>query len=232
MEIITPEERIRQLQQLEQQGAQIRRRATLAAGASVALAALVLGGLIFAASHKLDDLQTQVKDKQGEIDKQQQSVDALGKEIKLKESHLAQLEDKIAHAFDKNAGPQQHTAALNDLAVHSVPRVYLQITDELDRKSAEMLNDPLQKAGFKLLGVECRGDAISIIKVADVRYYKATDKDTAVKLTETVKNAINQDVKLKYLSQYENDPRVHQNDFELWLPHQGTDRSGCTPGRK
>jgi hypothetical protein len=232
MEIITPEERIRQLQQLEEQGAKIRRRATLAAGASVVLAALVLGGLIFAASRKLDDLQAQVTQKQGEFDKKQQDFDALEIEIKSKQTQLAQLEGKVAQALDKNAGPQQRTAALNDLAVHSAPRVYLQITDELDRKSAEMLNVSLQKAGFRLLGVECRGDAISIIKVADVRYYKAKDKDTAVKLAETVKNARNQEVKLKYLSEYENDPRVHQNDFELWLPHEGTDLSGCTPGRK
>jgi len=232
MEIITPEERIRQLRQLEERGAQIRRRATWASWASVALAALVLGGLIFGASRKLDDLKSQVEDKKKEIADKTGNIDALKKEIDSKKTELAQLEGKVAQALDKNAGPQQRAAALNDLAVHSVPRVYLQITDELDRKSAEMLKDSLQKAGFRLLGVECRGDAISIIKVADVRYYKSKDEKTAAKLVETVKNATNQDVKLKPLLQYENDPRVHQNDFELWLPHKGAERSGCTSGRK
>lgn len=232
MEIITPEERIRQLQQLEEQGAQIRRRATWAAWASVALAALVLGGLIFGANRKLADMQSQVNNKQEEITKKETRNKELGDEIKSKETKLAELEGKVAKALDKDAKPQQRTAALNDLAAHSAARVYLQITDELDRKSAEMLKDSLQKAGFRLLGVECRGDAISIIKVADVRYYKIKDKDTAVRLVETVKNARNQEVKLKYLSQYENDPRVHQNDFELWLPHEGTERTGCEPGRK
>lgn len=225
MEIITPEERIKQLLQLEERDSRIRRRATWAAWTSVALAALVLGGLIVAATRTLANLNEQLKTKQ-------QDIDNLGKTIEAKKTELSQLEDKISATLNKDASDQQRAAAINQLALSTPGRVYVQITDESDRDSANLLKDSLKAAGFKLLGVECRGDALLIIKVADVRYYKAKDKDAASRLVETVKNARNQNVVLKYLSQYEDNPRVHQNDFELWLPHTGTELKGCETGRR
>lgn len=225
MEIITPEERIKQLQQLEERDSHIRRRATWAAWASVALAALVLGGLILGATRTLANLNKQLKDKQDKIG-------GLEEIYKAKKAELSQLEDKISATLDKNASEQQRAAAINQLALSTPGRVYVQVTDESDRASANLLKDNLKAAGFKLLGVECRGDARSIIKVADVRYYKAQDKDAASRLAETVKNARNENVLVKYLDKYENDPRVHQNDFELWLPHKGTEITGCESGRR
>jgi hypothetical protein len=232
MEIITPEERIKQLQQLEERDSHIRQRATWAAWASVALAALVLGGLILGATRTLANLNKQLKPLNDQLQTKQGEIKGMQETIEGKKKELSQLEDKISATLNKDASEQQRAAAINQLALSIPGRVYVQVTDESDRASANLLKDDLKAAGFKLLGVECRGDAISIIKVADVRYYKTKDKDAASRLVETVKNATNQDVKLKYLSQYENDPRVHQNDFELWLPHKGTEVSGCEPGRK
>ncbi|CAN5791750.1 hypothetical protein BH24ACI4_BH24ACI4_31210 [soil metagenome] len=96
-----------------------------------------------------------------------------------------------------------------------VPRAYVHIADEEDRRWARNLSDRLQAAGIIPLGIEMVPAAQNLTRF-EVRYYKKAEEPVARRLVEVLE-AVNVPAVAVYLN-LETNTRVRQNHYEIWCP--------------
>lgn len=96
------------------------------------------------------------------------------------------------------------------------PRIYLQITDEGDRRYANIMEQKLRDSGFLVLGTENLVKARPL-RTTEVRYYKKAEQAEALHILDTLKAAGHTSAKLVYVAAQENNPMVRPNHFEIWF---------------
>ena len=116
-----------------------------------------------------------------------------------------------------NLNGEEVEAALNSQsAARLLPRVYMQIVNENDRDHAKQIAARLIAEGVLVLGIEVVPKKTGSTKT-EVRYYRKADEPEAHKIADVLKNAGQKSARVQYLSQYENDPKIRPNRFEVWL---------------
>lgn len=226
---LTATERVRLLEQLQQQDADRRRKAVFAAWGSVGIATVVLAFLIFGAWWYLREAQVQLKRITEDRDataKELQSItqskasaeEELGKiqaELSEKQARLAavtQALGNVPEAQRKIAVEKQLSD--NPKAAHLLPRAYVQIVDQEDREWANEIVRRLEGASIIVPGIEFVPKAVGL-KRTDVRYYKKSEREGAEKIVALLKS-VGVDARLNYLNQ-ENNTKVRPNHYEVWF---------------
>lgn len=94
------------------------------------------------------------------------------------------------------------------------PRIYIFISNEEDRETAEKLRIAIQTAGYiaPRISLEPAGPPSS-----QIRYFRAAEKDVASEVFEALKSKAIVDLELRYFSGYEHGTGFRENHFELWL---------------
>ncbi len=216
---MSPEQRLRALEELEQRQQRSQRRVQRAVWTSIVVAALVLGAIIGFATwqlttvrHEIDSLNDKKTRLQNEITELVKQKEAAEKQRMAATGALANVpETQLKAAIDKQFATAPQTAAL-------LPRIYMQIVDRADSARAQKIRKALQDAGYLVLGIEYVPSARAL-KTTDVRFYHATERAEAEKIAQAMKNAGEPNVNANYLQQFENSTSARPNHFEVWLAH-------------
>jgi hypothetical protein len=217
--LMSPEQRLRALQELEQRQQRNQRRVVQAVWASIVAGILVLSVIVASATWQLDSLNQQKIRLQGDITALKKQKETVVRDLEQAEQRriaaagtLANLpEAQLKQAIEKQLATAPQTAAL-------LPRIYMQIVDRADSAHAQVIRKALQDAGYIVLGIEYVPTARGL-ETTDVRFYHAAEKGEAEKIAKLLKNAGEPTVSPKYLPQYETSTRVRPNHFEVWLAH-------------
>jgi hypothetical protein len=218
------DQRLALVQKLEQHEREKMRKATQSAWITLGVVASLLTLLVFGIFGALQQLRVLRRDvrtlaaQKSDLDsatrQQRQQLDALNHEIDQKQKALAtligavrtdpQTLSGVATALDKN--PRSVTL---------LPRVYVQILDEMDRQWARNLSDRFQNGGVIPVGIEYVQTA-GLLRRFEVRYYKKAEEEGANRIVAITKeNGVSAEA--VYLN-LENNTRVRPNHFELWCP--------------
>jgi hypothetical protein len=177
----------------------------------------------------------------GSADRQAAAISTLQKLIEQKkvDSALEPLITPLLEEF-RRAHPQQTEAsrdaeaAVKQLAQQSQdtrlsPRVYIQIADDgqLDMAKSlqqqlnanELSNIPNVRTKIIAPGIQVVGPRKSPFITSELRYFHPTDRERQIgeQLIQMLNAAGIQDVVLKQIGGYEDDPDIRPNHFELWL---------------
>jgi hypothetical protein len=177
----------------------------------------------------------------GSADRQAAAISTLQKLIEQKkvDSALEPLITPLLEEF-RRAHPQQTEAsrdaeaAVKQLAQQSQdtrlsPRVYIQIADDgqLDMAKSlqqqlnanELSNIPNVRTKIIAPGIQVVGPRKSPSITSELRYFHPTDRERQIgeQLIQMLNDAGIQDVVLKQIGGYEDDPDIRPNHFELWL---------------
>lgn len=221
-EPLTPDQRIELIERIESHEAARRRRALWMTWASVAVAAIVLALIVFAARRELVESHValaKAEDRRKQVEADIKSLDAKKAETeKQLDATQAKLSASLGALGRVSEGPRQ-TAVDQQIAADPntallLPRVYLHIVDSADRAWAVEMGRKLESAGMIALGVEYVPKAAGL-KTTDVRYYKKSEESGAVQIVEILK-AAGVNARLNYLNM-ENNTKVRPNHFEVWF---------------
>jgi len=230
---MTAGDRIEYLDRLDQREAQRVQRSALIAWLTIVLAALVAGGLIYAAHRHLNKVQAQIAALDDTVKQKQKDIAQRQKEIAQLEARYQTLYGAVESGEKTRLGLADSTPSpLPDKSAHitlpapvsvpapseSVPTVYLQIVDEADRGFAEKMSDALQRAGFKVMGIQ-RVIRAAGLKRSDVRFYKIADIETAKRIAGVLEHDMHAPLRVTYLG-LENSDKVQPNHFEVWFAKQ------------
>jgi hypothetical protein len=216
------DERLALLERVEQREAGALRRAVKVAWLSLAVAATLVGLLIFGGWWQVSRL----RDEAGRLEIQQAD---LVKEIAAQRSELerveTQLEDRQAalstmisayrRTSDQARGGLETALDADPKATALVPRAYIQIVDEGDRQWARNLSDRLAQAGIIPVGIEHVPKAASLRRF-EVRYYKKAEEPGADRILGVL-GSVGVPATTVYLN-LETNTRVRGNHFEIWCP--------------
>jgi hypothetical protein len=219
---LSVDERLALLAKVEAREAGAIRQAARVAWLSLAVAAILVGALIFGAWWQVSRLR-------GEAAALERRQSELVAGIAAKETELVELEAKVRDAeaartalisgyrrADDQARRGFETALDADpKATAIVPRAYVQIVDEGDRQWARNLSDRLQQAGVIPVGIEHTPRAAGL-RQFEVRYYKDSEQAGAERIRQVLERAgvpaITRDLNL------DSNTRVRANHFEIWCP--------------
>lgn len=229
MSFMTPEERVKALEALEERQQRLQKRVAVSAWVSVAVAAVVLVGLIGFASSRLSALRSE-------------RVNLLNERLNLLKEKKTLEEDIVRLKREKETAEQQKVAAVGALSdvpeaqrkdavskqlaaspqfAALLPRIYMQTVSRDDYARAQRVRRVLAAAGYLVLGIENVPKALPGLKRSDVRYYHSVEQREAEKIAAVMKRAGEANVAVLYLKQYENSTTTRPNHFEVWLAHRG-----------
>lgn len=216
------EERLALLQRIEQREAGAVRRAATFAWLSVAVAALLVGALIFGGWWQVTRLRREaasLENRQAELVKsiegQKAELGQLEAEVKQKQAALSTMISAYRRTTDQARSGLSTALDADPRATVLVPRAYVQIVDEGDRQWARNLNDRLQNAGIIPVGIEHVPRARGLRRF-EVRYYKQAEEAGARRIASVLENA-GVPASVVYLN-LEGNTRVRANHFEIWCP--------------
>jgi hypothetical protein len=224
---MSPEQRLRALEELEDKRKQAQRRAVRAVWISIVVGAVVFGAIVAYATWQLTTVRTEI----AALEKQRTGLQTdIGNLTKQKEdavkawtqaeqqrvaasSTLANLpEAQLKTAIEKQFAAAPRTATL-------LPRIYMQIVNREDAPRAAEVRKALQKAGYLVLGIETVVNA-QALRTTDVRFYHAVERPEAEKIAQALRDAGESAVNVNYLKQFENTTSARPNHFEVWLAHR------------
>lgn len=226
-EFMSPEQRLRALEELEQRQQRNQRRVVRAVWVSIVVAALVLATIIAVATWQLTTVRREIDSLNGqkislqtditELEKQkaalQNQKEVADGQLKTAKGYLKDVPDaQLKEAIDKQFKTAPATAAL-------LPRIYMQILNSADSERAQAMRKALQEAGYLVLGIEYVPKA-QALKISDVRYYHKADSGEAEKIVQAMKNAGEPNANLYYLQKSETSTSARLNHFEVWLAHR------------
>lgn len=212
---------------------QLRKSATASIVLMLLGIAIVLSTLIYSASmlrpleRQVTEKQTQLLAKQSELSdlehrSQQTRLDLanIERELTTRKKELADAETRLNAAKKLLASaPQeqlQSLAAANPRAAQLLPRVYIHVADESQRKSARRLQSDLEEAGFLVPGIENVGRKhLSIPRLTEVRFGDARDSRFADELGKRIQRAFGIQVRTRKLSG--NRYPLARGTFEIWF---------------
>ncbi len=214
-------ERIALLDELEQQSERKERLARWLGWGALAAAAVVLAILLISGGLRLQSLQQKV-------DVEQTSLQALAEEREQKLAELRETEQRLESlrelvgTIDKQTvemAYEQKAQRSSSPSVAMAPRVYVHIARPEDRDVARGLVRLLEGEGFVVPGIEFVEAAASLSNT-QIRYSKQVDAAAAERLTRLLVQGGLRDATTVYLRRYENDPKVRDNQFEVWMSPQ------------
>ncbi len=226
MTFMTPEERVKALEVLERRQLRLQKRAAVSAWGSVAVAAVVLVGLIGFASSRLAALRLETARLLMEKKTLAEDILRLGREKEFAERQKAAVVgalSEVSEAQRRDAVSRQLEAFPQSAAL--LPRIYIQTVSRDDSTRAQQVRKALAAAGYLVLGVENVPKALPRQKGSDVRYYHAAEQPEAAKIAAVLKSAGEANVTVIYLKQFENSTATRPNHFEVWLAPGGGDRT-------
>jgi hypothetical protein len=192
-------------------------------GLAVALGIMCLASLAlawFANSERRKSVRSR-----GEAYRQEKLATQKAKEAAYQETLACSAHNKLEASLNllANVGATKANveAVVDTNTAALFPRVYMQIIDESDRKSAEQISQRLRKAGMIVLGVELVRKAAKLSRT-EVRYYKKAEEPIARKIVEVLEAAGYSDVRAVHLSNFENSENVRANHYEVWLAHNSS----------
>lgn len=216
------EERLALLQRIEQREAGAVRRAAAFAWVSVAIAALLVGALIFGGWWQVRRLRTEAAtletrqaDLVNSIEKQKTELGRLEAEARQKQAALATMISAYRRTTDQARSGLATALDADPKATVLVPRAYVQIVDDADRQWARNLNDRLQNAGVIPVGIEHVPRAAGLRRF-EVRYYKQAEEAGAQRIVKVLESA-GVPASVVYLN-LEGNTRVRANHYEIWCP--------------
>ena len=216
------EERLALLQRIEQREAGAVRRAATFAWLSVAIAALLVGTLIFGGWWQVTRLrkeavalETRQADLVRSIEGQKAELGQLEAEVKQKQAALATMISAYRRTTDQARSGLATALDADPKATVLVPRAYVQIVDEGDRQWARNLTDRLQNAGIIPVGIEYVPRAAALRRF-EVRYYKQAEEAGAQRIARVLAD-VGVPASVIYLN-LEGNTRVRANHYEIWCP--------------
>jgi ribosome-binding factor A len=218
--VMTPEQRLKRLDDLEQRQIQAHRNAVRGAWISVCIAALVFFGIIAAGTWQVRELEAHRNDLILQNRSLGARLAAARKEaVKAEASARAYrgVVDKLSDSERKDAVEKQVSAVPQSAAL--LPRIYMQIVNSEDRTRAESIRKTLEQAGYLVLGIELVEKAAGTQKVSDVRYYRDDDAKQAQRIADLLEKAGESNVKVFIPAGKKDSPNVRPNHYEIWLAH-------------
>ncbi len=216
------EERLALLQRIEQRESGAARRAAALAWTSVAIAALLVGTLIFGGwwqvtrlRREASALEARQADLVKSIEVQTAELTRLEAEAKQKQAALATMISAYRRTTDQARSGLATALDADPKATVLVPRAYVQIVDEGDRQWARNLNDRLQNAGIIPVGIEHVPRAAALRRF-EVRYYKQAEEAGAQRIVKVLEE-VGVPASVVYLN-LEGNTRVRANHYEIWCP--------------
>ena len=221
---LSVDDRLALVEEIERREAGALRRAAGVAWASLAVAAVLLGVLVFGAWSQLQRIRAEnaaLEQEQAilatKTEAQKAALAQIDKDLREKQAALStliaatrQMEDRARRSLDTalDADPKATTL---------VPRAYVQIVDEGDRQWARNLSDRLQQAGVIPVGIEhVHLPRPAALQRFEVRYYKKAEEAGAKRILAVLEN-VGVPASPVYLN-LENNKRVRGNHFEIWCP--------------
>jgi hypothetical protein len=228
MGFMTPEERVKALEALEERQLRLQKRAVLSAWISVGVAAVVLVALIGFAYWQLGALRREMAalTKQKSVLLTDINALKLQKETAEKEKKAAEGKtaaavgalSQVPQALRKEAVARQLAASPQSAAL--LPRIYMQTVSHDDDARAQVVRKALAETGYLVLGIENVPKALPL-KRSEVRFYHSVEQAEAEKIAAVMKSAGESNVGVVYLKRFENSTTVRPNHFEVWLVHGG-----------
>jgi hypothetical protein len=220
---LSVEERLALVDAVERREAGAVRKAAAVAWMSVAVAAVLLGLLVFGAWWQVQRirgdvaaLNAQRESLVARIETQKADVARLDAEYRDKQAALSTLIGAVRRTDDSARGGLETALDADPKSTTLVPRAYIQIADAGDQQWAKNLGDRFQNAGVIPVGVELV-PTTSAPDVFEVRYYKKAEEPGAQRILTVMENSGVPQTKLVYLN-LENNTRVRRNHFEVWCP--------------
>lgn len=226
---LTVEERLALVEAVERREAGAVRKAAAVAWTSVAIAAVLLGLLVFGAWSQvrrirgevatLDAQRLSLEEQRASLarrtDEQKAELARIDAEYRDKQAALSTLIGAVRRTEGPARGGLETALDADPQATTLLPRAYIQIADAGDRQWAMNLSDRLQHAGVIPVGIELV-PVTSAPTRFQVRYYKQAEVSGAERILAVMQNAgvEAQIVNLKL----EGNTRVRQNHFEIWCP--------------
>lgn len=216
------EDRLALLQRIEQREAGAVRRAATFAWLSVAVAALLVGTLIFGGWWQVTRLRKEAATLEARqagllesIEGQKAELGRLEAEVKQRQAALATMISAYRRTTDQARSGLATALDADPKATVLVPRAYVQIVDEGDRQWARNLNDRLQNAGIIPVGIEHVPRAAALRRF-EVRYYKQAEEAGAQRIARVLAD-VGVPASVVYLN-LEGNTRVRANHYEIWCP--------------
>jgi len=210
--LMTPEQRLAALQELEKSQTRNQRRVVWTAWVSVVVAGVVFALLVTVGTRQLSTVRKNRDDLKAEKTRLAGDLENIKAEIKKKQKALNEyqaLVQKLPRTAIEEAQPSSPNPGT------SVPRIYLQYTNPEDMQHAENIRRALQDAGYIVLGIELITTAR--LRVSDVRFFHDEEKQEAQKIASVLRNAGEQVGGVGTPKGYENSRIVRPNLFEVWL---------------
>jgi hypothetical protein len=219
---LSVEQRLALVDAAERREASAVRKAAAVAWVSAAVAAVLLGLLVFGGWSQVRRIRGEVAtlDAQREslvsrIEAQKADVARLDAEYRDKQAALSTLIGAVRRSDQSARGGLETALDADPTATTLVPRAYIQIVDAGDRQWATNLSDRLQHAGVIPVGIELVPSAAALQQF-EVRYYKKAEEPGAQRILSVMETSGVQ-AKPVYLN-LEDNARVRRNHFEIWCP--------------
>jgi hypothetical protein len=130
------------------------------------------------------------------------------------EDSLIQMTAKI----DKQKAADLRKAARDaKIERQSKPQVYIHITDESQRTTAQLYGLFLGSNGFNVQGIENVGVIKGKLSSPQIRYFRQEDLPWAEKLRDLLASKSIENVRVQFIQGYENSSAVRPKQLELWF---------------
>lgn len=219
---LSVDERLALVEEIDRREAGALRKAAGVAWTSLAVAALLLGVLVFGAWSQLQRMRAEVATLEAQqtslvagIEAQKNALARLDGEVRDKQAALSTLIAAFRRTDPNARGGFETALDADPQATALVPRAYIQIVDAEDRQWARNLSDRLQQAGVIPVGIE-QVPRAAALRGFEVRYYKKAEEPGATRILAVLETAGVPAVPV-YLN-LENNTRVRGNHFEIWCP--------------
>jgi hypothetical protein len=216
------DERLALLERIEQREAGAIRRAARIAWVSLAIAAALVGVLIFGGWWQVRQLRAEagtLEQQRAElvtaIEAQKGELAQVEAEVKEKQAALSTLISAYRRTTDQARSGFETALDADPKATVLVPRAYVHIVDEADRQWARNLNDRLQNAGIIPVGIDHVPRAAGLERF-EVRFYKKAEEAGAQRIVNVLE-AVGVPASPVYLN-LEGNTRVRTNHYEIWCP--------------
>ena len=211
-----------------------------ASQAIAALSIVVFFALLGYGAYKLYSINKDIAEKtkkaadlEATSKSRQKEIDDLELKIQSKQDEIAKLELK-SNALSEviaNADQQSVRQAVNEiimskpLTAAALPRIYIQIRDEAQRRGAQYIASKLQENGFIVPDIENVGDKTS--GSTTLKYFRQ-NPDEAADVKKIVEILQSEKVKtgIQYISGFEASNKIRSRHYELWC---GSDFSPPRP---
>ena len=220
--LMTPEQRLAALEQLEARQRHSQKRAVWAAWGSLAVAAVMLTILIGFATYRLADVQRQVsrltdetKKLNGDIATKKEELNRVSADLSHKQELLASVSLKLG---TNNVDDAKKELATSEAAASSkiIPRVFVHVRSKDQISLSKQIAEMLRAKGYSVPRAEILVDKGP--PQTEVRYFHGDeDKEATAIALDLAKQMNLTDAKAKSIRGFETSPLVKPRQFEIWL---------------